>query len=235
MIKLKLQNISHSFGMDPVLEHVNLEVKDQEFVTILGPSGSGKSTIFNIIGGLLTPVAGDVILDGRQVVGHTGHVAYMPQSPSLMPWRTVAANIALGSEIKEGTTGRLDELLERSGFEDIRHQYPDRLSGGMKQRVSFLRTLNTPGDLMLLDEPFSALDEITRFDMQKWLQEILAAEKRTVLMITHSIEEAIRLSDRIVVLAGKPASIQHIIEVKQMTEEERRLLKQQLLEMLTGI
>ncbi|ULG72952.1 ABC transporter ATP-binding protein [Macrococcus brunensis] len=232
MTKLILKDISHMFGTNQVLSQVNLEVQEGEFVTILGPSGSGKSTIFNIIGGLLVPDIGEVILEGRSVVGRTGHVAYMPQTPSLMPWRTVADNIALGSEIKGDTAGRLDELLERSGFDEIREHYPDSLSGGMKQRVSFLRALNTPGELMLLDEPFSALDEITRYDMQAWLKEILAVEKRTVLMITHSIEEAIKLSDRIVVLEGKPASIHHVIDVRHMREQEIVSLKTQLLEML---
>jgi len=232
MTKLILKDINHTFGTNHVLAQVNLEVEEGEFVTILGPSGSGKSTIFNIIGGLLVPDTGEVLLEGRNLVGHTGHVSYMPQTPSLMPWRTVADNIALGSEIKGDTAERLDGLLERSGFDNIRHHYPDSLSGGMKQRVSFLRALNTKGELMLLDEPFSALDEITRYDMQTWLKEILAKENRTVLMITHSIEEAIKLSDRIVVLEGKPAKINHVMDVSNVREQEILTLKTRLLEML---
>ncbi|TDM04132.1 ABC transporter ATP-binding protein [Macrococcus carouselicus] len=233
MTKLELRNIGHAFSHNQVLKNVNLEVRDGEFITILGPSGSGKSTIFNITGGMLEPSVGDVMLNGERINGCRGHVAYMPQSHSLMPWRTVLQNIELGREIKgQIDQARMEKLLERSGFEAIQNQYPDSLSGGMKQRVSFLRALNTPGELMLLDEPFSALDEITRIDMQEWLQEILTVEKRTVLMITHSIEEALKLSDRLVVLEGKPATIRQLFDVNGLDEQERVALKSQLLNML---
>ncbi|GGA96187.1 ABC transporter ATP-binding protein [Macrococcus hajekii] len=233
MTKLELKNIRHSFGSNSVLNAINLTLSEGEFITILGPSGSGKSTLFNIIGGLLIPTSGSVLLEGQDITGSKGHVAYMPQSPSLMPWRTVDENIQLGREIKgQVDRARMDDLLQRSGFADIKDQYPDSLSGGMKQRVSFLRALNTPGELMLLDEPFSALDEITRIDMQRWLKEILEVEKRTILMITHSIDEAIKLSDKIVVLEGKPATIHQAIDVRYISETAEITLKQQLLELL---
>lgn len=234
MSKLELVEIRQNFGNNEVLRNINLTVDDGEFVTILGPSGSGKTTLFNIIGGVLVPTNGEVLLDGRKITHTRGHVTYMPQTPSLMPWRTVIENIELGQEIK----GQVDrnntlELLARCGFLDIKDQMPDKLSGGMRQRVSFVRALNSTGKLLLLDEPFSALDEITRIDMQEWLQEILAKESRTVLMITHSIEEAIKLSDKIVVLEGKPATVGYIYETSQLkTPEDAVKLRQKLLEIL---
>ncbi|TDM11922.1 ABC transporter ATP-binding protein [Macrococcus lamae] len=226
--------MSHQFGDNQVLQKVNLEVCEGDFVTIIGSSGSGKSTLFNIIGGLLEPSSGEVLLNGGSIIGKTGHVSYMPQTPSLMPWRTVMENVELGQEIR-GTVNhaRTLELIDKCGFTAIKDDMPGTLSGGMRQRVSFLRALNTSGQLMLLDEPFSALDEITRIDMQQWLKDILKVEKRTVLMITHSIEEAIKLSDKIVVLEDKPATIKKIYKtLQEMTAESSQKLREELLELL---
>ncbi len=228
---LEIHQISHNFGTHDVLKELSLNVREGEFVTLIGPSGSGKSTLFNITGGLLKPSSGEVLLNGQSIIGQTGHVSYMPQTPSLMPWRTVLENVELGQEVQGHVNReRTMQLLKRCGFDDIKEAMPSTLSGGMRQRVSFIRALNSAGDLMLLDEPFSALDEVTRIDMQQWLKEILALEKRTVLMITHSIEEAIKLSDKIAVLEGKPATIKQIYDTSHMTSHEA--LRQELLELL---
>ncbi|KAA1040355.1 ABC transporter ATP-binding protein [Macrococcus equipercicus] len=225
--------MAHHFGSHQVLKDINLSVTAGEFVTLLGPSGSGKTTLFNIIGGLMTPAGGDVLLGGQAITGHTGHVSYMPQTPSLMPWRTVLENVELGQEIR-GTADRARtlQLIERCGFTAIKDAMPSTLSGGMRQRVSFIRALNSPGSLLLLDEPFSALDEVTRIDMQQWLKEILAMEQRTVLMITHSIEEAVKLSDKVAVLEGKPAVIQQVHDTSRLSAEDTQVLRHELLDLL---
>lgn len=209
---LTLKDIAHQYGENSVLTNINLDVKNNEIIAIVGPSGSGKSTLINIIGGLLKQTSGHVYINDREVT-RTGHVSYMPQTSSLMPWRTVKENIQLATEIGSQTVDKSTALLEHAGFTDIKDQYPPSLSGGMQQRVSFLRALNSNHDVLLLDEPFSALDEITRIEMQQWLKSLIRETGKTVLMITHSIAEAIDLSDRIIVLNGKPATITNIYPI----------------------
>ncbi|WP_414052668.1 ABC transporter ATP-binding protein [Macrococcus animalis] len=230
---LELHHIHHQFGDKKVLSDINLTVEQNEIIAILGPSGSGKSTLINIVGGLLKQTSGDVLING-EVIHTTGHVSFMPQTSSLMPWRTVEENIQLATEIgKVKTIDQSAALLERAGFTVIKNQYPNSLSGGMKQRVSFLRALNTEHQVLLLDEPFSALDEITRVDMQAWLKGLIKETGKTVLMITHSIEEAITMSDRIIVLNGKPATLTHIYDTKILQGETDKLnLKAKLFEQL---
>ncbi|MFC6119033.1 ABC transporter ATP-binding protein [Macrococcoides bohemicum] len=216
---ITIQNVSHQYGDKQVLAGINLTVLQNEIIAILGPSGSGKSTLINIIGGLLEQTSGEVYINDKKVMT-TGHVSFMPQTSSLMPWRTVEDNIKLATEIgKENNQDQSLSLLERAGFTGIKDQYPASLSGGMKQRVSFLRALNTNHQVLLLDEPFSALDEITRVDMQQWLKGLIKETGKTVLMITHSIEEAILMSDRIIVLNGKPATIDHIYDTNRIERE----------------
>ncbi|WP_059173113.1 ABC transporter ATP-binding protein [Bacillus sp. FJAT-27445] len=205
--KIRLENITHSFNESGlVLNGISLHVNDGEFVSIIGPSGSGKSTIFQTIGGLLEPEGGDIFLEGRRINGETGNIAYMPQQSSLLPWRTVLKNVLLAQEL----AGKTDEeeartWLAKVGLSGYENAYPHQLSGGMKQRVAFIRALLCPQPVMLLDEPFSALDEFTRFDMQKWLLSIWEEKRKSVLFITHNIEEALFLSDRIVLLSQRPA------------------------------
>lgn len=215
--KLQVVNLSHTFRGEldeGVLDGLSLNVADGEFVTLLGPSGSGKSTIFNIIGGLIEAERGDVYIDGKRANGTRGNISYLPQQDSLLPWRTVEGNVVLVQEIN----GSIDRdaarrLLERAGLGGYESAYPDTLSGGMRQRVAFIRALLSPQDLMLLDEPFGALDELTRLDMQDWLLRMWEADRRSVLFITHSIEEALYLSDRILILSDKPARIVKEIDV----------------------
>jgi ABC-type nitrate/sulfonate/bicarbonate transport system ATPase subunit len=208
MTKLAVQHLSKSFEEKKVLEDLSFQINEAEFVSILGPSGSGKSTLFHLIGGLYTPDSGDILLDDKRINGTRGHISYTPQSPSLMPWRTILENVMLGGEIigKADRNAALD-MIEKAGLKGYEHAYPYELSGGMKQRVAFIRSLLSPQSLICLDEPFSALDEFTRLDMQNWLLSIWEEHKRAVLLVTHNIEEALYLSDRIIVLSGKPAKV----------------------------
>lgn len=214
MIQLSIDDLSKSFDSTLVLDGFNLAVNKGEFVSILGPSGSGKSTIFNLIGGLLLPDEGSITLNGKNINGQRGSISYMPQTPSLLPWRTILENVLLGQEL----AGKKDpdaamEMLRKAGLGEYVHAYPNALSGGMKQRAAFIRALLSPQPVILLDEPFSALDELTRADMQKWLLDLWSEHKPTILFVTHNIEEAIYLSDRIVTLSSKPAKVVHEFNV----------------------
>lgn len=231
---IQLNDIIHRYDKDIVINNINLELNKGEIVALIGPSGSGKSTILNIIGGLLIPSSGECLLQGERINGKTGHVSFMPQTHSLMPWRTVIQNINLATEISANdSVNKSEQLLERAGFTSIKDRYPNELSGGMKQRVSFLRALNTEHQLLLLDEPFSALDEITRNDMQIWLRSLLLESDKTVLMITHSIDEAIKMSNRILVLNQKPATIVRSIDVNQdLSVSQIAELKAQIIQLL---
>lgn len=210
----------------PILQDVSLIIKPGEFVSLIGPSGSGKSTLFHIIGGLLKPQQGHIRMHGQDVTGERGHISYMPQQPALFPWRTTLDNVLLGQENASGKTAahsryasereRREEALqwlEQVGLGSFAQAYPHTLSGGMQQRAAFLRALLSPQELMLLDEPFSALDALTRADMQQWLLRMWEKNRRSVLFITHSIDEALLLSDRIYVLSARPASVMHVVDV----------------------
>lgn len=213
-MKLSLREVHKSFGTTHVLDSVSFDIADREFVSIIGPSGSGKSTIFNLIGGLLSPDAGEIVLDGRTITGERGHISYMPQQASLFPWRSVLENVLLGQEIQGlREVDRAKDMLEIAGLGDVMDQHPHALSGGMNQRVAFIRALLSPQSLLCLDEPFSALDEFTRLDMQKWLLDIWEKYQQSVLFITHNIEEALLLSDRIIILSNQPATIKAVINV----------------------
>ncbi|ALX48899.1 ABC transporter ATP-binding protein [Lentibacillus amyloliquefaciens] len=214
MGELNIQHISKSYGNHQVLADVDFTVNEGEFVSVLGPSGSGKSTLFHLIGGILEPDAGEIWLEGDKINGKRGSISYTPQTPSLMPWRSILKNVMLGGEIQ----GKMDkesamELIEYAGLAGYEDAYPFELSGGMKQRVAFIRSLLSPQPLICLDEPFSALDEFTRLEMQKWLLSIWQGHHRSILFVTHNIEEAIYLSDRIIVLSQSPASVKEIFTI----------------------
>lgn len=232
MNHLTVKEISKSFGKNEVLKDLSFTIEKDEFISIIGPSGSGKSTIFNLIGGILTPDRGDIILEEQIINGNRGFISYMPQTPSLFPWRTILENVLLGQELqgkKEIMKAR--EMLEIAGLADYEKAYPHELSGGMKQRVAFIRALLSPQPLICLDEPFSALDELTRFEMQKWLLSIWEKHKRTILFITHNIEEALFLSDRIFVLTNKPSKLQFEMDIPfQRPRKEEILLDDQFME-----
>ncbi|MBT2289952.1 ABC transporter ATP-binding protein [Paenibacillus albidus] len=208
---------THRSKVTPVLNNVSLRVEPQEFVSIVGPSGCGKSTLFHIIGGLETPDAGTVSMNGRLLTGQRGEISYMPQQPALFPWRTILDNVLLAGELKgalgEGAREEARQWLDKVGLAGFERAYPHMLSGGMQQRAAFLRALLAPQELMLLDEPFSALDALTRSAMQRWLLELWEANRRSVLFITHNIEEALLLSSRIYVFSGRPGSILHTVDI----------------------
>lgn len=200
-----------------VLDGLSLQVQPGEFVSLIGPSGSGKSTLFHIIGGLTAPDAGTVLMDGQDVTGEKGRIAYMPQQPALFPWRTMEDNVLLPEELRGTSKAAAREharsWMERAGLSGFEKAYPHTLSGGMQQRAAFLRALMSPQEVMCLDEPFSALDALTRSDMQRWLLDIWEDTRRSVLMITHHIEEALLLSDSIYVLSARPGTILKRVEV----------------------
>ncbi|KGX86269.1 ABC transporter ATP-binding protein [Pontibacillus marinus] len=232
MAELSLTGIAKSFEDTRVLEGISFDVHDAEFVSILGPSGSGKSTIFNLIGGLYQPDEGDIKLDGESIAGKRGSISYMPQSPSLFPWRTLLDNVMLGSEI----VGQQDreaslQMIEKAGLGGYENAYPHQLSGGMKQRAAFIRSLLSPQPLICLDEPFSALDEFTRLEMQKWLLSLWSEYKRSVLFVTHNIEEALFLSDRVMVLSDRPARVKKEFKIPfERPRDESLLLTEEFLE-----
>ncbi|WP_275785851.1 ABC transporter ATP-binding protein [Pararhizobium gei] len=215
--KLVLQNILQNFGDVMALSPTSLELKPGEFVSVVGPSGCGKSTMFNIIAGVLRPTGGRVLIDGQDVTGRSGQVGYMLQKDLLLPWRTVLDNIVLGAVLKGGASRAQREegvaLATRYGLGEFINHYPAALSGGMRQRVALMRTLAMHRDVMLLDEPFGALDSQTRLSMQQWLLSVWKHEKRTIIFVTHDIDEAIFLADRVVVMTPRPGRIHEIIHV----------------------
>lgn len=208
MSELVVNQIGKSFADQEVLADLSFSVKDGEFVSLLGPSGSGKSTLFHLIGGMYTPDQGEFYLDGEKITGKRGAISYTPQSPSLFPWRTILENVVLGAEIQgKADYQKARAMLGKAGLSGYENAYPYALSGGMRQRVAFVRALLSPQDFICLDEPFSALDEFTRLEMQQWLLTIWEENRQSILFVTHNIEEALYLSDRIIVLSNKPATI----------------------------
>lgn len=209
--KLVIEDVSCEFDGIRALDGMSLTLGRGEFVSIVGPSGCGKSTLFNVVSGLLRPTGGRVLLDGKDVTGETGHVGYMLQKDLLLPWRTVIGNIVLAASLRHGATRRDREqaavLAGQYGLGEFLHHYPHALSGGMRQRVAVMRTLALKTDVLLLDEPFGALDAQTRLDMQMWLLSVCRDLNATVLFVTHDVDEAIFLADRVAVMVGRPGRI----------------------------
>ena len=198
-------------GPLPVLDGVDLDVAPGEFVALVGPSGCGKSTLFNVIAGLEAPDAGRVVVDGVDATGRVEPFAYMPQQDLLFPWRTVLDNTALGLEVagvsRRAARERAGALFEPFGLAGFELARPAELSGGMRQRAALLRTVVQDRAVLLLDEPFGALDSLTRADMQVWLDGVRGGYGWTVLLITHDIREAVFLADRVLVLAPRPTRV----------------------------
>lgn len=208
-----------------VLQDLSFSIQKGEFVSIVGPSGSGKSTMFRLISGLEQPNKGAIRIDGEEVQDRLGQVGYMSQRDELLPWLTVIENAALpltikGKSIKE-VKERLTANLEAFGLKGFEHNYPNELSGGMRQRVSFLRALLSGSNLLLLDEPFSALDAVTKTLMHEWLLEQWEETGKTVIFITHDVEEALFLSDRILLFSERP--VQALEEIVVPLERPRHL------------
>ncbi len=220
-MKLHIDGLSASFDGQPILSNVSFGVEEGEFVSILGPSGCGKSTILNILAGVVAPESGSVTVDDQPLSQPGEHFAYMPQEDLLLPWKTIMDNVCLYGTIhkqKVQAQEKARALFPVFGLQGYENAYPDELSGGMRQRAAFLRTALCHADILLLDEPFGALDVITRSDMQDWLATMRSQLGKTTLLVTHDIDEAIYLSDKILILNGRPASIKKEIV---LTEQPR--------------
>jgi NitT/TauT family transport system ATP-binding protein len=211
-----------------VIDNVSLEIEPQEFVCVVGPSGCGKTTLIKIVQGLVPATSGTVEVDGIDVREATPQIGFVFQQDSLFPWRTVGANIAFPLEIhrwdKQRIRGRIDELVELVGLSGYRDNYPHELSGGMRQRVNLARALAPDLSVLIMDEPSAALDAITRAQMQTELLRIWADQKKTVIFVTHQIDEAVLLADRVVTMSAKPGRIEgsHRIDIPRPRSEKTR-------------
>ena len=219
-VKLQAAHIHVAFQRDgkslPVLDDINLDVAEGEFVCLLGPSGCGKSTLLNTMAGFLAPTGGEVKIDGQVVTGPDPRRVFVFQERGVFPWLTVEGNIAFGlfrltaAERRQ----RVAHYVQLVGLEGFERVYPAALSGGMKQRLEVARALAVNPDMLFLDEPFGALDSITRLVMRAELLRIWRAEKKTIIFVTHDIDEAVQLADRIVLMSARPATIQQIVPVE---------------------
>ncbi len=227
-MKLKVEHLSLAFDSRPVLNDISFDVHDREFVSILGPSGCGKSTILNILAGVLEGYEGRIEVDGSPLGKAGRHFAYMPQNDLLLEWRTILDNVSLYGEIHHDRTLKQKALAQFKtfGLEGYEKAYPSALSGGMRQRAAFLRTSLCNADILLLDEPFGALDVITRNEMQDWLLGLRERYERTTLLVTHDIDEALYLSDRIVILSARPSRILKEIDLRKKEKSRDWLFSQ---------
>ena len=222
---LTFDNISYTYhtkeGDTTAVKDLTFTVDNGQFVSVIGPSGCGKTTILSLAAGILSPTSGEVVRDN-------GEFGYMLQRDALFPWRTVEQNIFLPLEVKKRNTPQMREkavsLAEKYGLKDFLKKTPSQLSGGMRQRVALIRTLAAEPDILLLDEPFSALDYQTRLEVCDDVQSIIKSEKKTALLVTHDISEAIALSDKVVVLSTRPARVvaEHLIEFGGSSPKRRR-------------
>lgn len=246
MEKLIANNISVSFDGVKIIEDISIELNKGEIVCLLGVSGAGKTTLFNVISGLLHPDLGSVCLDGRDITGQAGNVSYMLQKDLLLPFKTILDNVSLPLIIK-GVRKKIaretaSKYFDEFGLEGTEKKYPNQLSGGMRQRAALLRTYLFSDKVALLDEPFSALDTITKGNMHEWYLAVMEQIKLSTLFITHDIDEAILLSDRIYIMTGKPGKITEEIKIQNpkprskdfIVSEEFVEYKKQILQILEG-
>ncbi|WP_113178206.1 ABC transporter ATP-binding protein [Rhizobium sp.] len=242
---IELRNVSKTFGATKALSDLEVSIRPGELVTVVGPSGCGKSTLFNILAGLEEPDPGNILrLKGVSSTASDllGKVSFMPQRDLLLPWRNVIDNAILALEIEGMSRAEARklamEMLPEFGLAGFENQYPNQLSGGMRQRVALMRTFLFKRDLMLLDEPFGALDALTRTMMQRWLLDVWQKHKRTVLFITHDVDEAIFLGDRVLVMTARPGKVklEQVVDLPRprkadiVTSPEFIALKKTLLE-----
>jgi NitT/TauT family transport system ATP-binding protein len=216
-VKLAVSGLNKHFGDLEVLQHIDLDVRRGEFISIVGPSGCGKTTFLRIIGGLEQSDSGEARLDDRRITGPGKDRGFVFQQDNLLPWRTILSNTEIGPEISGDRSAeqreRIKKLLKLVGLSGFENYYPRQLSGGMRQRVNLARALAVDPDLLLMDEPFSALDAQTREIMQTELMRIWEEGRKTVLFVTHQIDEAVYLSDRVFVFARRPGRLQEIVEI----------------------
>lgn len=212
---LKMENVSLTYQTiereTKAIEDITLSINDGEFIALVGPSGCGKTTILSLVSGLIRPSGGKITLMGKQVDKPSTQTGYMLQRDMLFEWRTIEKNVLLGPEIQRTLTDdkktEIEELLKKYGLWEFRKHYPTQLSGGMRQRAALIRTLALSPKLLLLDEPFSALDFQTRLSVCNDVHKIIKSEKKTALLVTHDISEAVSLADRIIVLSARPAIV----------------------------
>lgn len=236
---LRFKDVTFSYdGQNNIIENLDFNVNAGEFISIIGASGSGKSTLFRLIVGLEEARKGSILFNNKEVTDRLGKVGYMPQDDLLMPWRTIFENAKLPLELKKSQAdARVQDRLKEFGLADYLNKFPEDLSGGMRQRVSFLRATLTNEKLLLLDEPFSALDAMTKIFMQEWLLDQWEKTDSTILFITHDISEALFLSDRIFILTDTPVRSLKEIKVpllrprtqKDLTQPELILLRERLI------
>lgn len=244
MAELKVEGVSKSFDGTKIIENISIELHHGELVSLLGISGGGKTTLFNVIAGLNRPDSGAVYLDGQEITGKPGLISYMLQKDLLLPYRTIEDNVALPliirGEKKREARKKVGAYFAEFGLEGTQKKYPHQLSGGMRQRAALLRTYMFSNGVALLDEPFSALDTLTKGGMHDWYLEVMEQIKLSTLFITHDIDEAILLSDRIYLLGGKPGQITDEIIIREPKPrrkdfnltEEFLAYKRQILEQL---
>ncbi len=226
---LKIENLSYSYhtlsGETTALTDVNFSVSEGEFVAIVGPSGCGKSTMLSLIAGLITPSSGNIYINGKEAKTSGKNIGYMLQKDHLLEWRSTLKNLTLGLEIQHKLTEEsyviINKMLDTYGLITFRDSKPSQLSGGMRQRAALIRTLLMEPDILLLDEPFSALDYQTRLEVSDDIWGIIRKEKKTAVLITHDIAEAVSMADRIIVLTDRPATVKTIINVDLTVEGER--------------
>lgn len=217
--KVKIEHVSMTFKSDgkqtEVLSDLQLDVREGEFICLLGPSGCGKSTLLNIMAGFIKPSGGQVLIDEVKVQGPDSRRVFVFQERGVFPWLTVEGNVGFGlaSLPSSERQQRIDYYVQLVGLRGFENAYPQELSGGMKQRVEVARALAVNPDVLYLDEPFGALDSITRLIMRRELLRIWTAEKKTIVFVTHDIEESVQLADRVVVMSARPARIQRIVEI----------------------
>lgn len=235
---LTFENVTFQYPEDkePMMKELSFNIEKGEFVSLIGASGCGKSTIFRLVNRLLEPQSGRILVDQQDIKKMQSYAGYMPQKDLLFPWRTIGQNLCLPMEIrktsKEEQKKRIENVLAQVGLSAYRDKYPKDLSGGMRQRISFARTLLTEADLMLLDEPFSALDALTRIDMQEWLLNQWSHYHKTIVFITHDVEEAIFLSKKIYVITETPITRMAIVEVPGGYPRDRSFLSRPDIEKL---
>ena len=216
---LQVNHVSKSFENEKIIENISLELHEGEIVSLLGASGGGKTTLFNIIAGLSTPNSGTVTLDGTDITGKPGNISYMLQKDLLLPYRTIVDNVALPlvirGEKKATAREKAAGYFEEFGLAGTENKYPSQLSGGMKQRAALLRTYLFSEKVALLDEPFSALDMLTKSAVHEWYLDVMEKIRLSTLFITHDIDEAILLSDRIYLLTGRPGTLTKEIVIRE--------------------
>lgn len=246
MARVAIEKVCHSYGELDVLQDIELTLETGAFVAVIGPSGCGKSTLLRMLAGLVEPSSGSLSINGVDVAGTPGHVGYLPQGDSLLPWKRALDNATLGLRVegvpKAVADKRAHELFSVFGLQGFEQAWPYELSGGMRQRVAVLRTFLLPHEVLGLDEPFGALDALTRRSLQAWLRSMWMEDKRTTVLITHDVEEALLLADRVVVMTNRPGRIAASISVEGLderglgveTSDQFVALKRNVLDALSG-